>query len=66
MDVAASPGLFAGAEARLSSSVMGGHPKHLWAVGPLGAVTMLPSMGRCPALSSAPVQSDTGWEVGTP
>lgn len=33
MDVAASPGLFAGAEARLSSSVMGGHPKHtfgLW------------------------------------
>lgn len=39
---------------------------HLWAVGPLGAVTMLPSMGRCPALSSAPVQSDTGWEVGTP
>lgn len=33
MDVAASPGLFAGAEGWLSSSVMGGHPKHtfgLW------------------------------------
>lgn len=33
MDVAASPGLFAGAEAQLSSSVTSGHPKHtfgLW------------------------------------
>lgn len=30
MDVAASPGLFAGAEALLSSNVKGAHPKRIF------------------------------------
>lgn len=50
-----------------SAAVSGVTPKTLlWAVGALRAGTMLPRTGGCPAPSSAPAQSDTGWEWGSP